>query len=307
VFADTDRPHEGDGYSLKVLDFDTGELREIARNVSYYPSWSPDGSQLVFADLFGETMWIINADGTDRRVLTEGTLDRWPSWSPDGTRIAFIRDHYLHVMSIDGTAVKRLAGLGTSNYMPSWSPDGNRLTFHAGGGIFVIGADGTGLLRLTPNGNPDHGQRSMSGENPQWSPDGQWIAFTEINGGVWLVRPDGTGLGRIFDTVTTPHVSWSPDSRNLAFTAFDGGGGPLGESVYSVQVATGLARRLSPPGGGASPASPAWAPDSSFVVYFGFCDTTERFNLCRVDADGTGLRLLIDYVAGGRPAFAPSA
>jgi len=47
VFADTDRPHEGSGYSLKVLDFDTGELHEIARNVSYYPSWSPDGSQLV--------------------------------------------------------------------------------------------------------------------------------------------------------------------------------------------------------------------------------------------------------------------
>src|SRR5262245_28077269 len=58
--------------------------------------------------------------------------------------------------------------------------------------VFVMNADGTGAQDLSPGGTEGDLQ-------PQFSPDGRWIAFTrqmDSTGGivhVWLMRPDGSG------------------------------------------------------------------------------------------------------------------
>jgi len=65
------------------------------------PEWSPDGSKIVFQrmvygcdEMAGDCdldLWIINADGSSLRQLTD-TPDTWeynPRWSSDGTEIAF--------------------------------------------------------------------------------------------------------------------------------------------------------------------------------------------------------------------------
>src|SRR5579871_6006749 len=61
------------------------------------PQISPDGKQIVYTrgwidkinDKRASSLWIMNADGSHNRKLTDGSN---PRWSPDGTRIAFIRD-----------------------------------------------------------------------------------------------------------------------------------------------------------------------------------------------------------------------
>jgi TolB protein len=54
--------------------------------------------------------------------------------------------------------------------------------------------------------------------DPDWSPDGELIAFASSRGegGIYLVRPDGSALRRLY-TGAASNVDWSPDGRRIAF------------------------------------------------------------------------------------------
>jgi Tol biopolymer transport system component len=49
-----------------------------------HPSWSPDGTRIVFWSNQGsgrKQLWIVNADGTNRRLLLESPHNDWdPVW-----------------------------------------------------------------------------------------------------------------------------------------------------------------------------------------------------------------------------------
>ena len=60
------------------------------------PDWSPDGSRLVYrgCDAQGANcgLWLMNADGSARRSLTNNPGDARPRWSADGSAIVFMSD-----------------------------------------------------------------------------------------------------------------------------------------------------------------------------------------------------------------------
>jgi WD40 repeat protein len=65
---------------------------------------------------------------------------------------------------------------GTENATQArWSPDGGRIAFSKNGDIFTMNPDGSGAVNLT--NSPD-----ITEQEPSWSPDGQYIAYSAKQG-----------------------------------------------------------------------------------------------------------------------------
>ena len=99
------------------------------------PQVSPDGEQIVYTrrwidkinDRWKSSLWIMNADGSRSRHLTEGSS---PQWSPDGQRLAFLREGepkgtqiFVRWMDAEG-AETQITNLERSPSNVSWAPDG---------------------------------------------------------------------------------------------------------------------------------------------------------------------------------------
>ena len=69
---------------IKVFDYATRTVSAWGVTGNY-PAWSPDGTQIAYAGQYGGPLHLMNADGTNQRVIT-GSLpySAWrPAWSPD--------------------------------------------------------------------------------------------------------------------------------------------------------------------------------------------------------------------------------
>ncbi|MGI8619758.1 MAG: hypothetical protein ACR2L6_11835, partial [Gemmatimonadaceae bacterium] len=117
------------------------------------PTWSPDGQRIAFtcrAATGSVDICVMNRSGTGLvRFDRADSYDESPAWSPDGSKIAYTRSDMfateIAVMSVDGTAVKRL----TSGFEPAWSRDGTKLVFARGDGLYTVRADGSDVRQIT--------------------------------------------------------------------------------------------------------------------------------------------------------------
>ena len=111
--SDRDRNDE-----IYVMDDDGKNQRNLTNHPSddYAPSWSPDGTRIVFmSDRDGHVpkgdvlptfeIYVMDADGGNQQNLTnDPSHDMYPAWSPDGKRIAFTSYRDGHVHAIHGRA-----------------------------------------------------------------------------------------------------------------------------------------------------------------------------------------------------------
>lgn len=196
---------EGNSYKIHVMNADGSNDQVLTSDsTSYLPSWSPEGSKIVFASNMGQgsdyDIFVMNSDGTNKvNITSSDSLELDPSWSPDGSKIAFISnrgddtDNEVYVMNPDGTGVIQLTDNTAADTFLEWSPDGSKIAFTSNRGgnedIYIMNNDGTGTQQLTNNTADDF--------FPSWSPDGTQIAFESDRDGnydVYRINIDGSGL-----------------------------------------------------------------------------------------------------------------
>ncbi len=142
-----------------------------------------------------------------RKITNHFSADVDPSITADGTLMTFLSDRpgkaMIYTMDPRGTEsnVKRISFVGQFNATPRFSPDGKEIVFSSwldnSFDLFRISSDGQGLSRLTK----DFG----SNEDPSYSNDGEFIAFTsqrvlsrvKIDQNIYIMDRDGGILGAI--------------------------------------------------------------------------------------------------------------
>ena len=75
-------------------------------------------------------IYSVGINGSNLVPLTQGNSSNTsPRWSPDGRKIAFITNEQIWIMNADGTGSKQLTDLATGVSKFLWSPDGNKIAF----------------------------------------------------------------------------------------------------------------------------------------------------------------------------------
>jgi Tol biopolymer transport system component len=152
IAAERDTGPDTEIYTLNADG--TGETRVTnTASEEQRPVWSPDSTKLAVTGYTGSgcditvqvcfSIYVMNADGSERTRLTDGTANNLqPEWAPDGSKIAFLSQregsftYEIHTINPNGTDERVLTGDFDSVASYSWAPDSKHIAFekaHAAG------------------------------------------------------------------------------------------------------------------------------------------------------------------------------
>jgi Tol biopolymer transport system component len=220
-------------YGLTLVETATGTAHHLdLPGVAGRPSFSPEGDRIALTLQGGQSgVHVIDvADVMEgefpERSLVHGIVEATNGvWSPNGTWIAVEVVSYrdagegrstLWIVRADGSGARQLTTIEDDGraYGATWSPDSSTIAYIA----MLDDESGQSELRTIPiDGGTVTRVRDFRccswSAGPAWSPDGEWIALGvtgegDDEGGLMLVRPDGTDARLVSDLEIAP--VWQP-------------------------------------------------------------------------------------------------
>ena len=260
---------ERDGGGIFVMGAMGEDVRRLT-DFGYFPSWSPDGEEVVFTTGWMRTgwtqarnqrIWIVDVSSGDLREVLDHSALR-PDWSPNGYRIAF--------------------------WGKSPGEDGKY-------DIFTVAAGGGQPVQVTQDPPYDDG--------PVWSADGKHLFFCSRRGGtenIWRVPIDEV-TGRVLGeaepvtsgTSAAGGLSVSRDGSRLAYFVHK-----RNMQIQRVAFDPGEERVLGGPTEvtplGSDSIYPAVSPDGEWVAFAGRFAGPRSWAIGIIRTDGTDQRQLTE-------------
>ncbi len=254
---------------------------------------SRDGKRLAYSRIEKRgnvyALQLRNAVKTAKGELRAVTdWNQWtadPCISPDGRSIVMTSSIHgnRNVLICDryGKNLKIIHWADNFSAHPVWSPDGKQILYVDAVGsasmmeLWIMNLENGKKIRLTNNDYADL--------LPDWSPDGQWIAFERKNpeSNIWLMPANGDEAKQLtFDLANDTAPRFSPDGKTIAFASYrDGyenvwlmpakGGNPVQLTFDKERSGTGL----------------CWSADGKFIYYCPMKNGVR--NIWKISLDGS--------------------
>jgi TolB protein len=273
-------------WEIYLADPDGTNVVRLTTNVfsDLFAAMSPDGKGRIVFDsnrrnVSGDPinlveLFLMKSDGSNQQYLARGTS---ASWSPDSQRIAFQR-------SASGT------GLPINPQPGAPAPDSDIFV----GSVCDLLA-GIPPTNITATNDPT--KPSKIDVDPDWSNDGQKIAFTSIKVGdhpqtptsaeIWVINPDGSGLKQLtVNDVEERAAAWSPDDMRIVYMCKQGTVAPDADNEICVMNADGTGQTQLT-FNTLNDATPSFSPDGQKILFHRGGGGTGNTQVWVMNPDGT--------------------
>jgi Tol biopolymer transport system component len=284
---------------INTIDVASGLTRTLASSDSWSLGlgaryhWSADGWFLYYL----RAGYLCRVDLRDKSLSPDCLWDGMEYFfelDPSGTKVLYRSsdDQRCYVRDVVTRDRLRTRNESWLYECGQWSPDGRQIVY-----TFETNRQTSSkqAVFLMSPGERDQAQLTQPHSlGPQWSPDGQWIAFRKWVGGapeLFLISPDGQTekqLTRLNSKIYEHY--WSPDSQKIAFLhpfAYQMCRGTIGvvdiatrnwQTIFTNNVCNGI----------------SWSPDSTHLAYCADPDRDDRYGIYIASLDKQKPTLLLD-------------
>ena len=213
--------------SIEVMRVGGESRTPVTQGVGSHSShrWSPESERIAYIakETEGPRIYVGDADGSERALLTFIPGDEVGDWSSDGKSVVFaVRGgdaQGIYVRNPEGVNEVRLTE--TPDFGPIWSPNSRKIAFlstrDGNPEIYVMEADGSEQQRLTDTEAPEY--------DVSWSPNGKRLLLVSERDGnpeIYVMDPNEPSKTERLTTNTAKDEQpvWSPDGKQIAFVSY---------------------------------------------------------------------------------------